>query len=206
MNVQNKWLALWSLTSVITDGPEGAVDFLRGYRPVGKVFDSTQRIAYLWNVTIPTLPSGAAIRYVLADDLLVGSAGTSGHRFGGIGTALPNVAAAVQGTIKGYEEAAITETFGSNIFTLLITLGLIIVLKPFTIIAKVFYFDLTWMIIIHLLMISFLFKGYTLHEESITRIEGPSLVIFYIISGYVIIYDSQKIFHPAHIDIAGIER
>ena len=87
MDVQNKWLALWSLTSVITDGPEGAVDFMRGYRPVGKVFNSTQRDAYLWNVTIPTLPSDAAIRYVLADDLLVGSAGTSGHRFGGIGTA-----------------------------------------------------------------------------------------------------------------------
>jgi len=60
--------------------------------------------------------------------------------FGAIGTGIPNIAAAWQGTLKGYKDAAITETFGSNIFTLLITLGIIITLSPFTIQGSVFYF------------------------------------------------------------------
>jgi len=100
--------------------------------------------------------------------------------FGAIGTAAPNIAAAVQGTLKGYMDAALTETFGANIFTLLVTLGVLTVLHPFRIEAKLFYFDLTWMIILHALVVSFVFKGYRYKEESLTRIEGIALVLFYI--------------------------
>lgn len=100
--------------------------------------------------------------------------------FGAIGTATPNIAAALQGTFKGYKDAAITETFGSNIFTLLITLGVLIFIAPFQIEEKIFYFDLTWMIVIHLLMIAFIFKGYKYREDSLTRFEGLVLMIFYI--------------------------
>jgi cation:H+ antiporter len=101
--------------------------------------------------------------------------------FGAIGTGIPNITAAIQGTRKGYKDAAITETFGSNIFTLLITLGIIVVLQPFTIIGKLFYFDLTWMIILHLLMMAFIFKGYHYREESLTRYEGIALVLLFLI-------------------------
>ena len=100
--------------------------------------------------------------------------------FGAIGTGIPNIAAAIQGTIKGYKDAAITETFGSNIFTLLITLGIIVVLSPFTIAKNVFYFDLTWMIILNLLLVAFIVKGYRYREESITRYEGVALLLFYL--------------------------
>ena len=100
--------------------------------------------------------------------------------FGGIGTGLPNIVAALQGTLKGYKDAAITETLGSNIFTLLIALGVLIILSPFTITRKMFYFDLNWMIILHILMISFIFKGYKYKEESLTRFEGIVLMLFYI--------------------------
>ena len=103
-----------------------------------------------------------------------------GLLFGAIGTGIPNITAAIQGTRKGYKDAAITETFGSNVFTLLITLGIITVLQPFSIAGKLFYFDLTWMIIIHILMIAFIFKGYHYREESLTRYEGIALVIFYL--------------------------
>lgn len=100
---------------------------------------------------------------------------------GAIGTGIPNIAAAVQGTIKGYEDAAITETIGSNVYTLLITLGILVVLSPFFIAGKIFYFDLTWMIIINLLMIAFIFKGYKYRERSITRFEGAILLLFYLV-------------------------
>jgi len=103
-----------------------------------------------------------------------------GLTLGALGPALPNIAAAIQGTRKGYKDAAITETFGSNIFTLLITLGVIVVLAPITITGKVFYFDITWMIIINLLMVAFIFKGYKYQEASLTRYEGVFLVMFYL--------------------------
>lgn len=99
---------------------------------------------------------------------------------GAIGTGMPNIAAALQGTLKGYKDVAITETFGSNIFTLLITLGIIIVLSPFGIAKNVFYFDLTWMIIISLLFIAFIAKGYFYKEDSLTRYEGAALLLFYV--------------------------
>lgn len=103
-----------------------------------------------------------------------------GLTIGAIGPALPNIIAAIQGTRKGYKDAAITETFGSNIFTLLITFGLIVILNPLYIAPSVFYFDLVWMIIINLLMVLFIFKGYHYREESLTRYEGVILLLFYL--------------------------
>ncbi len=104
-----------------------------------------------------------------------------GLTVGALGLALPNIAAAIQGTRQGMKDAAITETFGSNIITMLVALGIIILLSPIKIKANVFYFDLTWMIIIHLLMVAFIFKGYEYREESLTRYEGAALVLFYVV-------------------------
>lgn len=104
-----------------------------------------------------------------------------GFVFGAIGTGTPNIAAALQGTLKGYKDVAITETFGSNIFTLLVTLGTFIIITPLTITAKIFYFDMTWMIMIHIIMLAFIIKGYRYKEESLTRYEGAILIAFYII-------------------------
>lgn len=103
-----------------------------------------------------------------------------GLTIGALGPVLPNIITAVQGTRKGIKDAAITETFGSNIFTLLISLGLIIVLNPLRIPDKVVYFDLTWMMVINFLMIAFIFKGYYYKEESLTRYEGMALILFYL--------------------------
>ncbi|PIZ50862.1 hypothetical protein COY27_05595 [Candidatus Woesearchaeota archaeon CG_4_10_14_0_2_um_filter_33_13] len=99
---------------------------------------------------------------------------------GAVATATPNIITAVQGTLRGFKDVAITETFGANIFTLLITLGILILMKPFAITGRVFYFDLTWMIMIHLLVVMFIFKGYHYHEESLTRYEGIALILFYL--------------------------
>jgi cation:H+ antiporter len=103
-----------------------------------------------------------------------------GLTVGALGPALPNISAAIAGTRKGLKDAAISETFGSNIFTLLITLGIIISLAPLKISPKVFYFDLTWMIVMHVLMIAFILKGYWTKEPSLTRFEGVTLLLFYL--------------------------
>jgi len=104
-----------------------------------------------------------------------------GFVIGAIGTGAPNIAGVIQATVKGESDVAVTETFGSNIFTLLITLGLLIVLKPFDIEGKIFYFDLTWMIIMHLLLIALMFKSYKFKESAITRYDGFALVLFYLV-------------------------
>lgn len=137
-----------------------------------------------------TFTAGAAMlflgSYFIAESLINISKHLSiseliiGIVIGAAGTGTPNIAAAIQGTLKGYDDAAITETFGSNIFTLLVILGLLIALSPFTISSKIFYFDMTWMIFIHILMLAFIFKGYSFKEHSLTRLEGFILVVFYI--------------------------
>jgi cation:H+ antiporter len=125
--------------------------------------------SYLFSASLIDLSKVVSI-----PDMLIGVV------IGAIGTEIPNIAAAIQGTMKGYKDVALTETFGSNIFTLLITLGIFILLSPFKIPAKIFYFDMVWMIAIHALMILFIFKGYKFKEESITRIEGFILVGFWV--------------------------
>ncbi len=100
---------------------------------------------------------------------------------GAIGTGIPNIAAGIQGTLRGYDDAALTETFGSNIFTLLFTLGLFIIISPINLPLKIFYYDLNWMIFLHVLLVAFIFKGYKYREESLTKYEGVILMIFYLV-------------------------
>jgi outer membrane protein assembly factor BamB len=85
LDATNKWLALWNITYAISHysllyGGEG-------YRPVGANINASATGGYSWNVTIPTLPSGS-IRWVIYDDILLGSTATT---FGGIGTATSNL-------------------------------------------------------------------------------------------------------------------
>jgi outer membrane protein assembly factor BamB len=75
MDVANGWLALWNFTDVISNGPEAAL-VSSGYRPVGQVFDTNERNSYSWNVTIPALPSSAAIAWAIYNDKLFGYANT----------------------------------------------------------------------------------------------------------------------------------
>lgn len=56
-----------------------------------------------------------------------------GVTLGAIGPSIPNLAASLGAARKGVEELVVSETIGSNIFTLLITLGVIAVLNPLVI-------------------------------------------------------------------------
>ncbi len=81
LNTQGNWLALWNNTAE-QQGLHGALgtgSSAYQWRPIGKTVNMSA--AYTWNVTIPTLPAGASIRYVIHDDLILGSSGT----FPGIG-------------------------------------------------------------------------------------------------------------------------
>jgi cation:H+ antiporter len=103
-----------------------------------------------------------------------------GITLGAIGPSIPNIASAVNGTIKNYKKIAITETFGSDIFTLTVTLGLLAVLMPFAIDSKWLYFDIPIMIFMTAVMMLFIFKGHIRGENAILRHEGAALVLIYI--------------------------
>ncbi|MFW6231096.1 MAG: sodium:calcium antiporter [Nanoarchaeota archaeon] len=104
-----------------------------------------------------------------------------GLTIGAIGPTVPNIFSAIQGTLKNYKTIAIAETFGSNIFTLLVTMGLVIVLKPMEITTRLLFFDIAWMGIMHLVMLLFIIKGFIAKESAILRGEGIALLFFYLI-------------------------
>ena len=104
-----------------------------------------------------------------------------GLTIGAIGTSIPNIISAVHGTVKNYTKIAITETFGSDIFTLLVTLGLLALLNPFSIDSRWVYFDIPIMLLMTFMMMLFIFKGHIKKEKAIQRHEGAALVLFYIL-------------------------
>jgi cation:H+ antiporter len=104
-----------------------------------------------------------------------------GLTLGAIGPSIPNIISAVHGTVKNYTKIAITETFGSDIFTLLVTLGLLAVLMPFSIDKKWLFFDIPMMIFMTFVMMLFIYKGHIKKEHAILRHEGAALVIVYIV-------------------------
>lgn len=104
-----------------------------------------------------------------------------GLTIGAIGPSIPNIASAVQGTVKNHTKIAITETFGSDIFTLLVTLGLLAVINPFSIDQKWLQFDIPMMVFMTALMMFFIFRGHLRRGNAIERHEGATLVLFYIL-------------------------
>ncbi len=97
-----------------------------------------------------------------------------GLTLGALGPSLPNLAAAIQATRKGLEELAISETIGSNIFTLLVSVGFFALVQPVALEPSTRAVTLP-----ALLFISFLFTGFMI-KGKITRYEGLALLVVYI--------------------------
>lgn len=86
-------------------------------------------------------------------DLLVGLT------LGALGPSIPNLAAALQAARRGYDELVVSETIGSNIFTLLVTVSAIALLKPIQIDEATATVTTPALIFITLLFSYFLMKG-----------------------------------------------
>jgi outer membrane protein assembly factor BamB len=79
INTNGKWLALWNNTAPHgLTGSSNPTDYTSSnynqWRPVGKTVDASD--GYSWNVSIPSLMTGATIQAVINDDILLGSNGT----------------------------------------------------------------------------------------------------------------------------------
>ncbi len=100
-----------------------------------------------------------------------------GMSLGALGPSIPNIAAGIQATNRGYEELAVSETIGSNIFTLLITLGLVAILhpigSPLSVDPRSFYINSLSMLFMTFLLFLFMRKGWVLRRD------GLALVLTY---------------------------
>lgn len=105
-----------------------------------------------------------------------------GLTIGALGPSIPNLAAALQAVKRDYDELAVSETIGSNIFTLLITLGIVAIVNPLTM-------DGATAIITApaLLIVTLVFFGFTLTGK-ISRRAGLVLFILYILTVVAEIY------------------
>ncbi len=98
-----------------------------------------------------------------------------GLTIGAIIPSIPNIIASYHAAKRGMGEIAVAETFGSNIFTLLVTLGILAMLFPLTISSGMLSFDLPAMI-----LMSFLLFLFTVTKKTVTRNEGITLIAGYI--------------------------
>jgi cation:H+ antiporter len=107
-----------------------------------------------------------------------------GLTIGAIGSSIPNIASAYKATKKGLEEMAVSETLGSNIFTLLVTLGILAMLSPISISGRWLIYDIPAVILMSLLLFIFM-----LTKRVISIAEG--LILFF---GYLAILAGQLLF------------
>lgn len=99
-----------------------------------------------------------------------------GLTIGAIGPSIPNIMAAYKATKRGMGTVAVSETLGSNIFTLLVTVGFLAFISPVTISQRWIYFDIPAMIIMSLMLFIFMMT-----RKTISKIEGSILVGTYIL-------------------------
>lgn len=108
-----------------------------------------------------------------------------GLTLGAIGPSLPNIVSAYKATAAGLTEVAVSETLGSNIFTLLVTLGAVAVVNPVTVSRQWVLVDIPLLILMSLLLFLFMVT-----KRTISKTEGGLLLGAY---GLIIFF--QTIFH-----------
>ncbi|OIO27166.1 hypothetical protein AUJ14_00145 [Candidatus Micrarchaeota archaeon CG1_02_55_22] len=99
-----------------------------------------------------------------------------GLTLGALGPSIPNLAAALQAARRGYDELVVSETIGSNVFTLLITLGLISVIQPVAVDIKTALVTMPALVFITLVFFYYLSKG------AFSRNAGKLLLLLYVLA------------------------
>ena len=106
-----------------------------------------------------------------------------GLTIGAIGPSIPNILAAYKATKKGMGDVAVSETLGSNIFTLLVTMGFLAFLSPVKISQRWIYFDIPVMIVMSLMLLIFMTT-----RKTISKLEGSILLGSYFLALFLQIF------------------
>ena len=102
-----------------------------------------------------------------------------------VGTSLPELAASVMSAIKGHHDIAIGNVIGSNIFNLLLVMGIAPIIQPITMDGAVFTRDFAAMAGITLLLGGLMLISYLKNKGShsqLGRLSGIILLVLY--AGY----------------------
>lgn len=99
-----------------------------------------------------------------------------------LGTSLPELAASIAGVLKGEHELAIGNVIGSNIFNLLMVMGIAGVITPTEIAHSVLYIEYLLMLFLSFVMfvMAYGFRG----PGHISRFEG--VVLFAVYAGFIV--------------------
>lgn len=97
-----------------------------------------------------------------------------GLTIGALGPTIPNIAASWSASTRKMDGVVIGETLGSNIFTLLVTLGVLSIISPLVIDRSWIEFDIPAMV-----FMSFVFLFVMIRRREITRVEGAILLGLY---------------------------
>lgn len=132
------------------------------------------------------------IGIIIGGNLVVNSASDIAYSFGlsdklvgltivAMGTSLPELVTSMIAALKGENDIAIGNVLGSNIFNILLILGISSSIKPI-VISNSLLVDMIFLVIISLILGVFIFKG-DKEKLRIGKIEGLILVTLYI--GYM---------------------
>jgi len=104
------------------------------------------------------------------------------------GTSMPEVATSVMATIRGHREIAVGNVIGSNIFNILMVLGVsgLVAPRPLAVAASIQRFDLWVMLAVAVACLPIFFTG-----TRIARWEGGLFVGYYVAYTVYLILDSQ---------------
>ncbi|MFT7223900.1 MAG: cation:H+ antiporter [Cellvibrionaceae bacterium] len=105
-----------------------------------------------------------------------------------VGTSLPELAASITSALKGHHDIAIGNVLGSNMFNLLLVMGIAPLINPIVMDHQVFTRDFAAMILITLLLGLFMWIGYSRNKQAqIGKFSGGLLLLFYIGYYFVLI-------------------
>ena len=96
-----------------------------------------------------------------------------------VGTSLPELVTSVVAALKGETEIAIGNVLGSNIFNILLILGLSSTINPIIVLGNL-YIDLIFLIIVTIIIGLIIFLSKDKKRKKINRLEGTILIIFYV--------------------------
>lgn len=95
-----------------------------------------------------------------------------------VGTSLPELVTSVVAALKGESEIAIGNVLGSNIFNILLILGLSSTINPIIVLGNL-YVDLIFLIFVTVIIGLIIFLSKDKKIKKLNRLEGTILIIFY---------------------------
>ena len=167
------WFSYWNEVAANRDRPAEQADLARlGWAPAGT------------RLALVAVAAGAG-GLVLGSDLLVAgavaiarAAGISESVIGltliALGTSLPELATAVTAARHRHTDLALGNALGSNIFNILLVLGVLVLIAPVRLAAEVLRFDLWVMVGVTVLLIPIMLSGWR-----ISRLEGGLFLALY---------------------------